>query len=188
MPSNVIALHDDEVMNMAGGAKKRSTVRKSKTKKTKVKKSKPSKTKKSKPSKTKKSKPSKKSKGSKKSKSSKKSKGSKSMKGGKRKLPEAILLRNTLLRDATTKLLGIKMSFGLNRFFTKLNIKSKAISNVGEDDKTKLYKEQFSLVKEYVDKHGKQKAIDEMKKFTEDIQKNKKPRGSKKTKRSKTKK
>ena len=110
------------------------------------------------------------------------------MKGGKRKLPESILLRNTLLRDATTKLLGIKMSFGLNPFFTKLNIKSKAISNVGEDDKTKLYKEQFRLVKEYVDKHGKQKAIDEIKKFAEDIQKNKKPRGSKKKKRSKTKK
>jgi hypothetical protein len=185
MPSNVIALHNDEVMNMAGGAK-RAKVRKSKpskTKKTKVKKSKPSKTKKSKGSKK-----SKKSKGSKKSKSSKKSKGSKSMKGGKRKLPESILVRNTLLRDATTKLLGIKMSFGLNPFFTKLNIKSKAISNVGEDDKTKLYKEQFRLVKEYVDKHGKQKAIDEIKKFAEDIQKNKKPRGSKKKKKSKTKK
>ena len=86
MPSNVIALHNDEVMNMAGGAKKRAKVRKSKpskTKKTKVKKSKPSKTKKSKSSK-----------GSKRSKGSKKSKGSKSMKGGKRKLPEALRVRN----------------------------------------------------------------------------------------------
>ena len=34
MPSNVIALHDDEVMNMSGGAK-RAKVRKSKPSKTK---------------------------------------------------------------------------------------------------------------------------------------------------------
>ena len=95
-------------------------------------------------------------------------------------------VRNENLVEPTKKLLGIKMSIGLNKFLSKF--KSKSESNVGTTDKSKLYKEQFRLCKEYVDKHGKSSVVGEIAKLTEESMKNKKPRGSKKKKRSKTKK
>ena len=107
------------------------------------------------------------------------------MKGGKRVLPEALKKNQEFLKKVKN-MLGVKMSLGLNPFLTPFRTKAK--NNVGDSDKDKMYAETLKLVKEYVDKHGKQKAINEIKNHDENIRKNKKPRGSKKKKRSKTKK
>ena len=149
----------------------------------KVKSSKPSK-------KVKSSKPSKKVKSSKpsktvKSKTSKSSKKSKTLDGGekpKKKIPESFKKNQEMLNDVK-KLLGIKMSTGLNTFLKPFRDKAKA-SVKDPKDYDKVNDAILELVKDHLKKNSKEKVISEIEKYTVSSRLNKKTK-EKKSKNSK---